>query len=150
MNLCKWRQKLCWTYLNNILNLLLQPNLLPMGRRKAAGPQPRLWWDRGDTRGLRRKRTLYLWRKVWYLTELKRLAADFSATLWTRTKKLSSERSELCKPADSLPPNPDSLTRLTGSNLENFFIFLYMCICWLVLVLELAFIVDLSNFLCCK
>lgn len=86
MNLRTRRQKLCWTYLKNILNLLLQPNLLPMGRRKAAGPQSRLRWDRGDTRGLRRKRTLHLWRKVWYLTELKGWAADFSATSWTWTQ----------------------------------------------------------------
>ncbi len=54
-----------------ILSFVLQSHLLLVGRREAAGPQSGLRWDRGDTRGLRRERTLYLWREVWYLTEVK-------------------------------------------------------------------------------
>lgn len=60
--------------INGVYCLVLQSNLLFLGRREAAGTQSRLRRDRGDTRGLRRERTLYLWREVWYLTELNPVA----------------------------------------------------------------------------
>lgn len=62
--------------INGVYCLVLQSNLLFLGRREAAGTQSRLRRDRGDTRGLRRERTLYLWRQVWYLTELNPVASD--------------------------------------------------------------------------
>lgn len=59
-------------YFHMVVNAycLVQSNLLFVGRRETAGPPPRLRWDGCDKRGLWRERTLYLWRKVWYLTSL--------------------------------------------------------------------------------
>lgn len=68
--------------------LVLQSDLLSMGRREAAGPQSGLRRDRGDARGLRRERTLYLWRKVWYLTE------------WNSWLYHHGQRSDSWKPAN--------------------------------------------------
>lgn len=61
--------------------LVGQPDLLLMGRREAARSQSRLRWSCGDTGRLWRERTLYLWRKVWYLTELQKRSRGLSVVI---------------------------------------------------------------------
>lgn len=121
------------SFINGVYRLVLQSNLLFLGRREAAGTQSRLRRDRGDTRGLRRERTLYLWRQVWYLTKVDLVASDSPVSSWTALC--------LCLCFHPLTGWTESKARKWNVFYISVWcdIFFYMLMCWLIFLACLKF-----------